>query len=250
MSKTILILSYHITLQVSLLQIVHGLGITVYECTPFFRTRYSPFPTSSTVYLTALFGLGWVLLWSFIALLGFTFLVNFIVASLVACSRSCNLKWWINVSNLSFGLQLFTLSECFSPPKALSMWSWCTIEPRRWHRAHWSGHAFLPKVDEWLLEVLRNKRNRLIHALCLSYWFLLTTITYKSSLTQKYCTKKPMLFLVCMGKTGLFHDIFFEFSLRPFEVVEVEWKSASKFWGCDLEIWQSFLKLWLLTSKW
>ena len=32
------------------------------------------------------------------------------------------------------------------------------------------------------------------------------------------------------------HDIFFEISLRPFEVIEVEWKSASKFWGCDLEI--------------
>ena len=46
-----------------------------------------------------------------------------------------------------------------------------------------------------------------------------------------------MLFLVSMGKTGLSHDIFFEFSLRPFEVVEVEWKSASKFWGCDPEIW-------------
>ena len=58
-----------------------------------------------------------------------------------------------------------------------------------------------------------------------------------------------MLFLVSMGKTGLSHDFFFEFSLRPFEVVEVKWKSVSKFWGCDLEIWQSFLKLWLLTSK-
>ena len=32
---------------------------------------------------------------------------------------------------------------------------------------------------------------------------------------------------------------FFEVSVRPFEVVEVEWKSASKFWGCDLE----FLKI-------
>ena len=31
-----------------------------------------------------------------------------------------------------------------------------------------------------------------------------------------------MLFLVCMGKTGLSHDIFFEFSLRPFEAVEAE----------------------------
>ena len=31
-----------------------------------------------------------------------------------------------------------------------------------------------------------------------------------------------MLFSVSMGKTGLTHDTFFEFSLRPFEVVEAE----------------------------
>ena len=31
-----------------------------------------------------------------------------------------------------------------------------------------------------------------------------------------------MLFLVSMGETGLTHDIFFEFSLGPFEVVEAE----------------------------
>ena len=31
-----------------------------------------------------------------------------------------------------------------------------------------------------------------------------------------------MLFLASMGETGLNHDIFFEFSLRPFEVVEAE----------------------------
>jgi hypothetical protein len=31
-----------------------------------------------------------------------------------------------------------------------------------------------------------------------------------------------MLFLTSMGETGLSHDIFFKFSLRPFEVVEVE----------------------------
>ena len=55
-----------------------------------------------------------------------------------------------------------------------------------------------------------------------------------------------MLFLVSMGKTGLSHDIFFEFSVGPFEVVEVEWKSRSNFWGCDLEILQSFLTLFLL----
>ena len=31
-----------------------------------------------------------------------------------------------------------------------------------------------------------------------------------------------MLFSVYMGKMGLTHDIFFEFSLRPFELVEAE----------------------------
>ena len=31
-----------------------------------------------------------------------------------------------------------------------------------------------------------------------------------------------MLFLVSMGKTGLSHDIFFEFSVGPFEVIEAE----------------------------
>ena len=31
-----------------------------------------------------------------------------------------------------------------------------------------------------------------------------------------------MLFLASMGKMGLTHDIFFKFSLRPFEVVEAE----------------------------
>ena len=31
-----------------------------------------------------------------------------------------------------------------------------------------------------------------------------------------------MLFLASMGETGLTHDIFCEFSLRPFEVVEAE----------------------------
>ena len=31
-----------------------------------------------------------------------------------------------------------------------------------------------------------------------------------------------MLFLASMGKTGLTHEIFFEFSLGPFEVVEAE----------------------------
>ena len=31
-----------------------------------------------------------------------------------------------------------------------------------------------------------------------------------------------MLFLASIGETGLTHDNFFEFSLRPFEVVEAE----------------------------
>jgi hypothetical protein len=30
--------------------------------------------------------------------------------------------------------------------------------------------------------------------------------------------KKPMLFLAFMGQTGLSHDIFFKFTLWPFEV--------------------------------
>ena len=40
--------------------------------------------------------------------------------------------------------------------------------------------------------------------------------------SKKNCPKKPMLFLVSMGKTGLSHDIFFKFSVGPFEVIEVE----------------------------
>ena len=31
-----------------------------------------------------------------------------------------------------------------------------------------------------------------------------------------------MLFLASMGETGLCHDIFFQFSVGPFEVVEAE----------------------------
>ena len=49
-----------------------------------------------------------------------------------------------------------------------------------------------------------------------------------------------MLFLASMGQTGLSHDIFFWFSLRSFEVVEVEWRSmlnfeaaTSKFGDCS-----------------
>ena len=42
-----------------------------------------------------------------------------------------------------------------------------------------------------------------------------------------------MLFLVSMGKTGLSHDIFFQFSLRPFEVVEAEGSRLVK--GADFE---------------
>ena len=57
---------------------------------------------------------------------------------------------------------------------------------------------------------------------------MLHTITYKSRLTPKNGTKKPMLFLASMGKTGLTHDIFFEFSLGPFEVIEAEGGSLVK----------------------
>ena len=42
------------------------------------------------------------------------------------------------------------------------------------------------------------------------------------AISKKIAQKKTMLFLVSMGKTGLSHDIFFEFSVGPFEVVEVE----------------------------
>ena len=37
-----------------------------------------------------------------------------------------------------------------------------------------------------------------------------------------------MLFLASMGEKGLTHDIFFEFSLRPVEVVEAEGDSLGK----------------------
>jgi hypothetical protein len=43
------------------------------------------------------------------------------------------------------------------------------------------------------------------------------------------CAKKPMLFLASMGEMGLSHDIFFKFSLGPFEVVEVKWRSMLNF---------------------
>ena len=78
--------------------------------------------------------------------------------------------------------------------------------------------------------------------------WIVNTIT-KSRLTQKKCHKKTKLFLASVGETGFSHDIFFKFSLWPFEVVEVKWKSNVEFRGCDLESLQSFLKLWLLTSK-
>ena len=67
--------------------------------------------------------------------------------------------------------------------------------------------------------------------------------------SKKNCTKKPMQFLASMGKTGLSHDIFFKFSLRPFEVIEVEWPRLVKFWGRNLESVTLFFKVWLLTSK-
>ena len=37
-----------------------------------------------------------------------------------------------------------------------------------------------------------------------------------------------MLFLASMGETGLTHDIFFEFSLGPFEVVEAQVRIEKK----------------------
>ena len=40
--------------------------------------------------------------------------------------------------------------------------------------------------------------------------------------SKKIAQKKTMLFLASMGKTGLTHEVFFEFSVGPFEVVEAE----------------------------
>ena len=48
-----------------------------------------------------------------------------------------------------------------------------------------------------------------------------------------------MPFLVSMGKTGLTHDIFFEFSLRPFEVVEAKGGRLVK--EADFEAEKKFL---------
>ena len=39
----------------------------------------------------------------------------------------------------------------------------------------------------------------------------------------------PMLFLASMGETGLSYDIFFKFSLGPFTVAKVEWRSMLNF---------------------
>ena len=36
-------------------------------------------------------------------------------------------------------------------------------------------------------------------------------------------------FLASMRETGLYHDIFFKFSLRPFEHAEVKWRSMLNF---------------------
>ena len=46
----------------------------------------------------------------------------------------------------------------------------------------------------------------------------LYTTTYNSRVTQKKWHKKPMLFLAALGKTELSHDIFFKFSVEPFEL--------------------------------
>ena len=40
--------------------------------------------------------------------------------------------------------------------------------------------------------------------------------------SKKIVQKKTMLFLASMGETGLIHDIFFQFSLRPFKVFEAK----------------------------
>ena len=51
-----------------------------------------------------------------------------------------------------------------------------------------------------------------------------------------------MLYLASMGKTGLSHDIFFKFSLRPFEVVEVEWRSILNFEAATSKFCNHFWK--------
>ena len=57
---------------------------------------------------------------------------------------------------------------------------------------------------------------------------------------KKLHKKKPMLFLASMGEIRLSHDIFLKFSLRPFQVFEVDWWSmlnfeaaTSKFCNCS-----------------
>ena len=52
-----------------------------------------------------------------------------------------------------------------------------------------------------------------------------------------------MLFLASMGETGLSHDIFFKFSLGPFEVVEVNWQSMLNFEAATSKFCNHFWKL-------
>ena len=66
---------------------------------------------------------------------------------------------------------------------------------------------------------------------------------------KKNGTKNPMISLASMGKTGLSNDIFLKFSLRPFEVIEVEWwlmlnyeAETSKFCNCFLKFGSSHQK--------
>ena len=69
------------------------------------------------------------------------------------------------------------------------------------------------------------------------------TITYKSRLTQltpKQLYKKKGWYFSIYGRNGIMPWFFFKFSLRPFEVVEVEWQSilnfevaTSKFCNCS-----------------
>ena len=68
------------------------------------------------------------------------------------------------------------------------------------------------------------------------------TTTYNFKLTPKKCTKKDGL-LVSMEDTGLSHDIFFKFSLGPFEVIEVELHLRLNFDHFFFENFQSGLKV-------
>ena len=57
----------------------------------------------------------------------------------------------------------------------------------------------------------------------------------------KKCTKKLILILASMGKSGLSHDIFLKFSLRPFEVVLELYRKIEQKWELrEILFWSYF----------